>query len=61
MGRDCAPDAPPRYPPRRRRNAIRQQLSLADQIVDGGTHERDGVIAISTPSPLTRRVDLKQR
>jgi len=30
-------------------------------MVGGGADERYGVIAISTPSPLTRRVDLKQR
>jgi hypothetical protein len=34
-------------------NAPPQQLSPADQMVDGGEHERYGVIAISTPSPLT--------
>ena len=34
-------------------NAPPQQLSPADQIVDGGTQERYGVIAISPPSPLT--------
>jgi hypothetical protein len=33
-----------------------QQPSLAEQMVDGGAHERYGVIAVSTPSPLTRRV-----
>ena len=27
-------------------------------MVDGGAHERNGLIAISTPSPLTCRVDL---
>ena len=32
-----------------------QQLSLAEQMVDGGAHERYGLIAISTPSPLPRR------
>jgi hypothetical protein len=42
-------------------NAPRQQLSRTDQMVDGGAHDRYGVTAISTPSPRTRRVDLKQR
>ena len=42
----------------RRRNAPHQQPSLAEQMVDGGAHERYGVIAISTPSlsaPSTHR------
>jgi hypothetical protein len=30
-------------------------------MVDGGAHERYGLVAIPAPSPLTRRVDLKQR
>jgi hypothetical protein len=30
-------------------------------MVDGGADERYRIIAISTPSPRTRRVDLKQR
>ena len=30
-------------------------------MVDGGAHERYGVIAISTPSPLTRRVHVDER
>jgi hypothetical protein len=45
----------------RRWNAIRQQLSLADQIVDGGAHERYGAVAISTPSPLPGRVHVDER
>ena len=42
-------------------NAPRQQLSLANQLVDGGAHERYGLIAISTPSPLTRQVHIDER
>ncbi len=34
-----------------RGNAPPQQPSLAEQMVDGGAHERYGLIAISTPSP----------
>ena len=45
----------------RRWNAPRQQLFVAEQMVDGGAHERYGLVAIPAPSPLTRRVDLKQR
>src|SRR6478735_1795490 len=45
----------------RRWDAPLQQLSLAEQMVDGGAHERYGVIAISTPSPLTRQVHLDER
>ena len=45
----------------RRGNAPHQQLSLAEQMVDGGAHERYGLIAISTPSPLTRQVHLDDR
>jgi hypothetical protein len=30
-------------------------------MVDGGAHERYGVIAISTPSPLARQVHLDER
>src|SRR5436309_957545 len=33
----------------RRRNAPRQQLALADQIIDGPPHERYGAIEISAP------------
>jgi hypothetical protein len=36
-----------------RTNAPPPQLSPADQMVDGGTHERYRLIAISPPSPLT--------
>src|SRR5262249_433659 len=42
----------------RRWNAPLQQLSLADQVIGGGARDRYGVIAISTPSPLTRQVDV---
>jgi hypothetical protein len=42
-------------------NAPPQQLSPADQIVDGGAHQRYGLIAISTPSPLTRQVHVDDR
>ena len=42
-------------------NAPRQQPSLAEQMVDGGAHERYGLIAISTPSPLTRQVHVDDR
>ena len=45
----------------RRRNAPRQQLSLANQMVDGGAHERYRLIAISTPSPLTCQVHVDER
>src|SRR4051812_26923847 len=37
-------------------NAPTQQLSLAEQMVDGSSHERYRTIAISTPSPLPRQV-----
>ncbi len=37
-----------------RGSAPLQQLSRADQMVDGGAHQRYGVIAIAAPSPLTR-------
>jgi len=30
-------------------------------MVDGGAHELDGAIGISTPSPLTRQVDIEHR
>ena len=36
----------------------RQQLSPVDQLVDGGAHDRYGVIAIATPSPLARHVHI---
>src|SRR5271155_6271738 len=45
----------------RRRNAPPQQLSLAEQMVDGVAHERYRAIAISMPSPLTRHVHVDER
>ena len=45
----------------RRRNAPRQQPFVAEQVLDDGTDEPYGVIAISTPSPLTRGVDIDDR
>ena len=44
-----------------RRNAPEQQLSLAEQMVDGGAHQRDDLVAIPTSSPLPRHVDLDDR
>ena len=43
------------------RNAPGQQLSLADQIVDGRAHERYGAVEISTLGPLTRQIHLDDR
>jgi hypothetical protein len=42
-------------------NAPRQQLSVAEQMVDGGAHDRYRVIAIPSPSPLTRQIDIDER
>ncbi len=44
----------------RRRNTPRQQLSLANQFVDGGAHERYGLVAIPTPGHLTRQVHVDE-
>src|SRR5580693_3711685 len=45
----------------RRWNAPQQQSSCAEQMVDGGAHERYRVIAVSTSSPFTCQVDLDDR
>ncbi len=45
----------------RRRNAPQQQSSLAEEMVDGGAHQRYGLIAIATPSPLTCQVHVDER
>ena len=45
----------------RRWSAPRQQLSLADQVVDGGAHQRYRLVAISTPSLLPRHVHVDER
>src|SRR6185436_287001 len=45
----------------RRWNAVRHQLSLAEQIVYGGTHDRYGDVATSTPSPLTCQIHVADR
>ena len=42
-------------------NAPLQQLSLAEQMIDGGAHERYGVVAVSTPGPLTCRIYVEER
>jgi hypothetical protein len=36
-------------------------LSVAEQMVDGGAHDRYRVIAIPSPSPLTRQIDIDER
>jgi hypothetical protein len=30
-------------------------------MVEGGTHDWDGIVAMSTPSPLTRQVDIGEQ
>ena len=45
----------------RRRSAPHRQSSLAEQMVDSGAHQRYGLIAISTPSPLTCQVHIDNR
>jgi hypothetical protein len=36
-------------------------LFLAEQMINGVAHESYGVIAISTPSPLTRQLHVDER